>query len=121
METRNCNFCKEPIKGRQDKKFCDDACRSAFNNKINCDQSNHMRNINNVLRRNRRILEGLLTRVKEGKTRVSERKIQEMGFLFNFHTHTLKAKNGETYYFCYDYGYLPLNNDYMIVVKRKGN
>lgn len=119
METRICNFCDTPLKGRQDKKFCDDACRSAFNNRINCDQSNFMRNINNVLRKNRRILEGLLIKTKEGKMKVSEKKIQEMGFLFNFHTHTQKTKSGDTYFYCYDYGYLPLQNNFLIVVKSK--
>ncbi|MBC7381996.1 MAG: hypothetical protein H7296_03265 [Bacteroidia bacterium] len=119
METRVCNFCEEIIRGRQDKKFCDDACRSAFNNKINCDQTNTMRNINNVLRKNRRILEGLLSCVKEGKTKVSGKKIQELGFIFNFHTHTQTTKTGAQYFFCYDYGYMTLKNDYLIVIKKK--
>lgn len=119
MEARICQFCNEPLKGRQDKKFCDDACRSAFNNKINCNQTNTMRNINNVLRRNRRILEALLTQVKDTKTKVSEKKIQELGFIFNFHTHTQTSKTGAKYFFCYDYGYMPLNNNYLIVVKSK--
>ncbi len=78
-----------------------------------------MRNINNVLRRNRRILEGLLTRVKDGKTKVSEKKIQEMGFIFNFYTHTQTSKSGAQYYFCYDYGYMPLSDHYLMIVKAK--
>ena len=42
--------------GRIDKKFCSDACRNAYNNKQNKDQTNLMRNINNKLRKNFKIL-----------------------------------------------------------------
>jgi hypothetical protein len=43
------------IVGREDKKFCSDG-RNAYNNKINKDSTNFMRNINNKLRKNYRIL-----------------------------------------------------------------
>jgi predicted nucleic acid-binding Zn ribbon protein len=32
-------------------KFCSDGCRNAYNNKINKDSTNFMRNINNKLRK----------------------------------------------------------------------
>ena len=54
MET--CLECGEKIIGRSDKKFCNDACRNSYNNKQNKDSSNLMRNINNKLRKNFRIL-----------------------------------------------------------------
>ena len=28
------------------------------------------------------------------------------------------AKSGKTYFYCYDYGYLPLENDWFLIVKR---
>jgi hypothetical protein len=36
--------------GREDKKFCSDGCRNAYN-KINKDSNNYMRNTNNKLRK----------------------------------------------------------------------
>ncbi len=48
---KNCLECEEAIKGREDKKFCSDGCRNAYNNKINKDSTNFMRNVNNKLRK----------------------------------------------------------------------
>ena len=54
---RACLECGAKIVGRIDKKFCSDACRNAYNNRINKDSKNLIRNTNNRLRRNYRILE----------------------------------------------------------------
>jgi hypothetical protein len=43
--------------GREDKKFCSDGCRNAYNNKINKDSNNYMRNTNN--KQNYRVLSEL--------------------------------------------------------------
>ena len=37
MEKRECLECREPVKGRVDKKFCSDYCRNAYNNNVNKD------------------------------------------------------------------------------------
>jgi hypothetical protein len=55
----------EKIVGREDK-ICSDGCRNAYNNKINKDSTNFMRNINNKLRKNYRILSELNV---EGKSK----------------------------------------------------
>src|SRR5687768_7676025 len=117
MEKRTCPECGEPIQGRVDKKFCSDLCRNSFNNKNNSDSNNFVRNVNNALRKNRRILEGSL----QGETtKVPRQKLVDKGFNFNYHTSRSTTKNNHTYVFCYEYGYLPLENDYLLVVKRKG-
>jgi predicted nucleic acid-binding Zn ribbon protein len=48
---KNCLECGEKNCGRG-QKFCSDGCRNAYNNKINKDSNNYMRNINNKLRKN---------------------------------------------------------------------
>ena len=53
---KTCLECGEKIVGREDKKFCSDGCRNTYNNKINKDSTNYMRNVNNKLRKNYRIL-----------------------------------------------------------------
>lgn len=113
---KECLECGEPFKGRIDKKFCSDLCRNAYNNKQNSDTTNYMRSVNNILRKNRRIL---LEKVEQGKGKanVHKDKLHEKGFNFNHITHTYKTKKGSVYYFCYEYGYLPLEKDFYFLVK----
>lgn len=112
---KNCLECEEAIKGREDKKFCSDGCRNAYNNKINKDSTNFMRNVNNKLRKNYRILCELNT---EGKSKTTRMKLQSKGFDFEFFTNRLQTKTGNTYYFLYDQGYLALENDFFMLVKK---
>lgn len=116
MDKKSCAECGEIIKGRSDKKFCSDLCRNAFNNRLNSDTNNYVRNINNVLRKNRRIMEELLT---GETTKLLKQKLIDKGFNFNFYTNLNTTKTNNTYYFCYEYGYLFLENDFVLLVKRK--
>lgn len=113
-----CQYCSKPVKGRTDKKFCDDYCRNNFNNQLKSKTTNIVRNINNALGKNRRILEGLIPQGEE-IAKVSKERLIEEGFHFKFMTHTYINKKGNTYFFCYDMGYLPLENDWYLLVKRK--
>ncbi len=113
---KHCIECGENFKGRADKKFCSDMCRNSHNNKLNSDTNNYVRNLNNILRRNRRILEGF---IPDETAKASKNKLNEKGFNFNYFTNTYTTKKGITYYFCYEYGYLPIENDYYFLVKRK--
>ncbi|MFC5682291.1 hypothetical protein ACYE2N_10860 [Flavobacterium sp. MAHUQ-51] len=112
---KNCLECGEKIIGREDKKFCSDGCRNAYNNKMNKDSNNFMRNVNNKLRKNYRILTELNT---DGKSKVSKTKLLSKGFDFDFFTNILKTKTGNIYYFLYDQGYMLLENDMYILVKK---
>lgn len=113
---KNCLECGEKIVGRIDKKFCSDACRNAYNNKLNKDSKNLIRNVNNRLRKNYRILESLNP---NQKSKASRSKLIEKGFDFNYVTTIYTTKAGKTYYFVYDQGYLPLEDDYYALVKRE--
>jgi predicted nucleic acid-binding Zn ribbon protein len=113
---KTCLECAEKIVGREDKKFCSDSCRNAYNNKINKDSSNFMRNVNNKLRKNYRILSELNT---EGKSKATRDKMVNKGFDFDFFTNILQTKTGNTYYFLYDQGYRSLDNDYFMLVKKE--
>jgi hypothetical protein len=46
-------------------------------------------------------------------------KLLQKGFLFKYITHLYTTKEGKVYYYCYDYGYLPLDNDWYLIVRRK--
>ena len=117
-ETKNCLACDKPLKGRADKKFCDDYCRNAYNNQLKSISNNNIRNINNTLGKNRRILESLLPE-KDETAKANKEKLQRLGFNFKYITHTYITKTGKTYLYCYEYGYLPLDNDWYLIVKRK--
>lgn len=111
----NCPECGGKIVGRADKKFCSDACRNSHNNKFNKDSKNLMRNVNNKLRKNYRILEALNP---EEKSKTSRDKLLSRGFDFNYFTSIYTTKVGTVYYFIYDQGYLPLENDFYALVKK---
>lgn len=112
---KTCPECNTKIIGRADKKFCSDHCRNAYNNKINKDATNLIRNTNNKLRKNWRILNALNP---EQKTKTTKAKLLDKGFDFNLFTSIYTTKAGKIYYFVYNQGYLPLDNDFYALVKR---
>ncbi len=113
---KKCMECGDSFLGRSDKKFCSSQCRSQYNNRLNSDASNFMRNINNILRKNRRILADLNPR---GKAQVHRNDLIERGFKFSYFTNQYVTKSGNVYCFCYDHGYLERDNDYFTLVIRK--
>lgn len=113
---RVCNECGQVLRGRADKKFCDDACRSTYNNRLNSKSSAFMKHVNSVLRRNRSILQDFNP---GGKASVSLNKLRKMGFNFDYYTSTFTNKEGKTYYFCYEQGYLRKDDQYCFLVVKK--
>jgi predicted nucleic acid-binding Zn ribbon protein len=71
---KTCMACGKAIKGRSDKKFCDDYCRNVYNNDLKSDSNNYVRNINNALHKNRRLLEEILT-AGEGMAKTTKDKL----------------------------------------------
>lgn len=112
---RACPECGGKIIGRIDKKFCSDYCRNSYNNKLNKDNNNLVRNVNNRLRKNYRIL----TQLNPGdKTKTTRSKLMARGFSFEYFTNIYTTKTGTVYYFVYNQGYLPLEGNYYALVKR---
>ena len=112
---KTCLECGEKIVGREDKKFCSDSCRNSYNNKINKDQTNLMRNINNKLRKNYRILNELNA---QGRSTITHEKLLHKGFELEYITHILTTKTGKTYRFVYNQGYILTDDNQLILVKR---
>ncbi len=114
---RTCIECGEKINGRADKKFCSDYCRNAYNNRLNRDSKNLMRNVHNRLRKNYRILEKLNP---NGKTTVHKDSLLRMGFDFIYFTSIYETQKGAIYHFVYDQGYLSIGQgDKYVLVKRE--
>jgi len=113
---KKCLECGDPFQGRSDKKFCADQCRTAYYNRQNADSTNYMRNINRILRKNRKILADLNP---NGKFKVGKTKMLDLGFNFSYFTNVYKTKTGKVYYFCYEQGYLPIKDNQFALVHRK--
>ena len=116
MEDRKCKECSQRLSGRRDQIFCSDYCRNTYNNRLNEDSTKYIRRINNILRKNRRILSELNPK---GKKTVDGITLAEEGFNFHYYTNVYTTKTGSTYFFCYEQGYLKMENDkYMLVLKQ---
>ena len=109
--------CNKRIgEGRPDKKFCDDGCRNVYNNWIKKKELEEIRNIDQALKRNRRIMKQLLG--SEEQVTISEKKLRDAGFNFDFSTHTFfSKKKSNQFIFCYNYGYHALGNGKYKIVK----
>lgn len=109
-----CIYCGESMKGRTDKRFCNEQCRNAWHNSKPNKSEAFIKNINKILRKNRSILRFASP---EGKTTVKKDFLLGLGFDFNYYTNLYSTKNKNTYYFCYDYGYLILENTKVLIVR----
>lgn len=109
---KKCLQCGFEVEGRIDKKFCCDDCRYSYNNVIKNNPS--IKNINAVLRKNRSVIE----KFGEG-AKVNELILLQNGFNFKYFTHTYSTLKGETYYYCYEYGYKSIGKDLYFFVKQK--
>lgn len=113
MNHRTCQECGAPVHGRSDKRFCSDQCRSTHNNRRNGEPNKFVRQVNNVLRKNRRILDSLNP---GGTVKVSAARLKDKGFDFRYFTSTGHVREGGTCYYCYDQGYVPLGKNYYLLV-----
>ena len=116
MKDRICQECGDKLSGRKDQKFCSDYCRNGFNNKLNEDANSTVRKINGILRKNRRILVKLNP---HGKSTVDSLTLADEGFNFHYITNTFVTQTGKTYFFCYDYGYLKLENGQFMLIQKQ--
>jgi hypothetical protein len=55
---------------------------------------------------------------QSGKTKVTRAKLLNYNFDFNFFTSIYTTKTGNTYFYIYDQGYLPLENDFYLLIKK---
>ncbi len=109
---RRCLECDEQILGRTDKKYCSDYCRNTFNNRHNSVFHTNMRNVNRILRTNRRIL---MEFRDHGTLRISERKLLQRGYRMSYTTGRITKSNGQVQLFVYDQILEHLENDTYLI------
>lgn len=116
MSERKCLECGAKVIGRSDKKFCNDYCRNAYNNKLEVGNKALVRNTNNALKKNYKVLCELNS---SGKTKILKKTLEEKGFHFNLFTTIYTTKTGNQYFYCYDQGYLLLEKEQVLLVKKE--
>ncbi|MGB3618370.1 MAG: hypothetical protein WBA12_09635 [Catalinimonas sp.] len=113
-DARRCEECGAELFGRSDQRFCSDPCRTAHHNRLFSDVNSFVRRVNRVLLKNRRILAKLNP---EGKAvKCQEETLRRRGFDFNYFTSTYTTRKQDTYYFCYDQGYLRQESGFCLLV-----
>jgi hypothetical protein len=114
---KECLTCQKTLRGRSDKKFCNDYCRNVYNNNLKSEPASLVRKINSALLKNRKIL---LAFLNENQTmKVRREQLADFGFRFQFITHKYKSYRGACYNFCYETGYLELEDGWILVVRKK--
>lgn len=76
-----------------------------------------MRNINNKLRKNHRVL--LEQKFIEGKAKTTRNRLISEGFDFEYFTSLIVYKNGAEYRFLYDIGYKFLEDEWILLVRKE--
>lgn len=114
METY-CMDCGALLKGRSDKRFCNDYCRSHHYHQVNKDELLFLKEINKILKKNKIILERFYT---QGISALHRSPMLAAGFNFNYFTHLKSGHGGRTCIYCYEYGYVKLNEDEFLLCKQ---
>ena len=117
-EKKACEQCQTALNGRADKRFCSDQCRSLAHNSRKMEDKGEalMKQVNQVLRRNRNILKQASP---QGKTTLRREVLEVAGFNFSYFTNLYRTNQGSTYYLCYDYGYLLLAENKVLIINRQ--
>lgn len=77
-----------------------------------------LKEVNAILSKNRKILQSLLPD-QARIVKVNKELLLQKGFRFDYITRWYINKRGAAYYYCYEYGYLPLEGDFYLIVRRK--
>ena len=113
-----CHECGRELFGRRDKKFCNVSCRNGFNNNLNVEKAGIVRRINNYLRKNRIVLKNLKAMYPEKRAaNVHRSQLTDQGFKFDYYTNSYTTKQGNTYYFNYEFGYMELEDNRVVIVE----
>jgi hypothetical protein len=112
-----CLTCGKHLRGRTDKKLCDAGCKNVHNNRLQREEREAVKSIDRILKHNRRVLKRWLG--KRVTRIVSTKGLLHAGFRFDYHTHQFTNEQSDPYKFCYDYGYLSLDDSRCLIVRSR--
>lgn len=105
---KKCPVCKSEVKGRKDKVFCSESCKSSFQYENRLENEKFFLEVDRQLKQNRKILKKYNL---SGYTTLRKEILFNEGFNPNYFTHYWKNKSGQVYLFCYDYGFADVSKD----------
>ncbi len=112
---RQCLWCKAVLRGRIDKRYCNDDCRNRYHNQRNQGAYIAVNRINHALSRNRRILSDFLWPDKNSFV-VSRENLLLNGFQFCYFTGMQYGDKNQAFYCCYEFAFRPLSeNEFELV------
>ena len=100
---RSCPICGNQVKGRSDKKFCSQKCRSINQYEKRTVEEAFYLKVDRQLKVNRKLLKKYN---RSGHTTIRKEQLVSDGFDPKFFTHYWKNQKGEVYLFVYEYGFL---------------
>jgi len=112
---RLCISCRERLKGRPDKKFCSDQCRSRknYSSKVS-NKVNIVDDINRRLENNRDLLHKIYL---TGRRKVARALFLSKGIDLNVFTQIRCSRDGYLIFYCYDFGYARLSESEFQIFK----
>ena len=111
-----CLACGLSLAGRSDKKFCDDGCRSSWNNRRRQEDAGLLKKTDAILKRNRRILQDHSG--SEPEARLNRRHLMASGFLPDFVTRIEADPAGGLIRYYYEFGMRKLSGQEVEVFRQ---
>ena len=102
---KKCPVCSSEIKGRAGKIYCSIKCKSIDQYEKRLVDDAFFIQVDKQLKVNRKVLKKYN---RSGFTTLRKDELINEGFNPNFFTHYWKNSKGEVYLFCYDYGFLEI-------------
>lgn len=97
-----CRHCGRQIRGRVDKAYCNNDCRTAYHNKRRRENKEMRFNGSlELVKKNRQLLKFLYALQEPADVDC----LLSMGFSFHLYSHELVHLSGKKYRFCLDHGY----------------
>ena len=113
---KTCLECGSKISGRSDKKFCNAQCRNEYYNRMKSEAEKFIAETNRILRKNRSILKQINP---VGNSKVRREYLILAGFDFDHFTRIYRTQGGNVYYMCYEFGYMHVENEKVLIVNQQ--
>jgi len=111
---KTCQERGTSIRGRADKKFCSDQCRSTYFHRARPEEYTYVKRINAILRKNWRIL---CEYPASAKKPIHATELRLQGFDFGHFTSCDIDKDGLRRYYCYNKAYIELEDNVYLVIR----
>ena len=105
---KKCPVCKAEVKGRKDKIYCSESCKSSHQYEIRTKNESFYLKVERQLKTNRKILKRYN---QTGYTTLRKEVLLQQGFDPRYFTHYWKNQKGQVYLFCFDFGFLEIERE----------